>query len=272
MLTEIKLEEVIASKNPRLLRVMPSFVLKYLHRILHIDEINEVMRLYGHLEGMEFLTRGIEYLDVSCQINGLDKLSSNGRYLFVSNHPMGGLDGILLLHSIYDKLGSAKSLSNDFLLFLAPLRSFFIPVNKHGHQGATRYLEMRTAFESSVQILTFPAGMCSRELHGKVQDLPWKSSFVKSAVKSGRTIVPIYFDGKNSKFFYRLSKWRTRLGLKINIEMLYLVDEMFSKKGSRFSAYIGTPITHEELSTSSRTAAEWTRMIREKTYALKPSE
>ena len=114
--------------------------------------------------------------------------------------------------------------------------------------------------------------MCSREIKGKIQDLEWKSSFVKSAKRSGRTIVPIYFDGENSKFFYRLSKWRTRLGLKTNIEMLYLVDEMFSKKGSRYSAYVGTPITYEELNASSRNSAEWTQYIREKTYALKPSK
>lgn len=272
MVNQIKLEEVIASKNPRLLRVIPSFVLKYLHKTLHIDDINEVMRLYGHLEGIDFLEKGVEYLDVQCEIKGLERLDSSERYLFVSNHPLGGLDGILLLHSIYHKFGEVKSLSNDFLLFLEPLKRFFIPVNKHGHQGSERYLAIRSAFDSHIQILNFPAGLCSREIRGSIQDLEWKSSFVKGAKRSGRTIVPIYFDGENSRFFYRLSKWRTRLGIKLNIEMLYLVQEMFAKRGSRFIAYVGEPITYEELNASSLTAAEWTQIIREKTYALKPSK
>lgn len=272
MVQEINLEEVIASKNPRLLRMIPSFVLKYLKRILHINDLNEALRRFGHLEGYEFLDKTIEYLDVKCEVVGLEKLSPSERYLFVSNHPMGGLDGILLLHSIYGKFGEVKSLSNDFLMVLSPLRSFFVPVNKHGSQGTGRFLAIRSAFESQAQMMTFPAGLCSRMIKGQITDLEWKSSFVKSARQSGRTIVPIFFDGKNSAFFYRLSYWRKKLGIKLNIEMLYLVDEMFSKKGAKFRAYVGDPITYDELNSSPKSVAEWTRIIRKKTYELNPSK
>lgn len=272
MVYQIDLEQVIASKNPFLLRLLPAFVLNYLKKILHVDQINEVMRLYGHLEGIEFLEKGVAYLDVQCEFKGLDKLAQDERYIFVSNHPLGGLDGLLLLHAIQRKFGDVRSLSNDFLLFLDPLKRFFVPVNKHGHQGSERYIAIRNAFDSNIQILNFPAGLCSREIKGKIQDLEWKPSFVKSAKRSGRSVVPVYFDGRNSDFFYKLSKWRTRLGIRLNLEMLFLVDEMFSKKGARFTAYIGEPISYEELNASSRNAHEWTQYIREKTYSLKPSK
>lgn len=94
-----------------------------------------------------------------------------------------------------------------------------------------------------------PAGLCSRRIKGSVCDLPWKPSFVKNAIESRRDIVPVYFEGKLSNFFYNLSSIRTALGIKANIEMLYLADEMFSQRGRHFDIYFGEPVPWQRLTT-----------------------
>src|SRR5699024_10965272 len=144
----------------------------------------------------------------------------------------------------------------------------FVPVNKHGRQNGAGVEAFNGAFASDLPIVTFPAGLCSRRRRGVVRDLEWKPNFVKKAAAYDRDVVPVYFDGQLSDFFYRLANIRTSLGIGVNIEMLYLVDEMFRQAGSDFEMTIGAPIPSASL-LEGRTPRQAADYVRRAVYALK---
>lgn len=267
----IDIEAIIKSKSERLYRLTPSFVVNYLKRIVHQDEMNEAFSLYGHLQGVEFIHAVFDYLDIKYSSTGLENIPADGRYLFASNHPFGGMDGMMLVDEIASHLGSTKVVVNDLLMNVKPLHSVFIPINKHGGQSRVALKAFREAMDSDVTMATFPSGMCSRMIDGKVNDLEWKTSFVKDAIKSKRDIVPVYFEGGLSKFFYRLYKIRKACGIKFNIEMLYLVDEMFKQKGARLGIHFGAVIPYEQFAQTKdlRSTAEF---VREKVYQMRTNK
>jgi len=263
----IYLEKVIASKNPKLLKILPRFLLRYLKRIIHEDDINRALNEFGHKQNDEFIEEVLKMLGVTFTIEGLEKLDSNQRYLFVSNHPLGGLDGMILMLALNKQFHSLKVPANDLLMNIKQLESFFIPVNKHGSQLKENALMTETTYASDIQMLSFPAGLCSRKKRGVVKDLEWKKNFVKKAIQHKRLVVPIFFEGKNSNFFYNLARFRTSLGIKANIEMLYLVDEMFKQKGNNFVIRVGTPI-HYTVFDASQTNQWWANWVKTQVYAL----
>ena len=263
----IDLEKVIASKNPKLLKILPRFLLRYLKRIIHEDDINRALNEFGHKQNDEFIEEVLKMLGVTFTIEGLEKLDSNQRYLFVSNHPLGGLDGMILMLALNKQFHSLKVPANDLLMNIKQLESFFIPVNKHGSQLKENALMTETTYASDIQMLSFPAGLCSRKKRGVVKDLEWKKNFVKKAIQHKRLVVPIFFEGKNSNFFYNLARFRTSLGIKANIEMLYLVDEMFKQKGNNFVIRVGTPI-HYTAFDASQTTQWWASWVKAQVYTL----
>lgn len=264
---QVDLDKVIADKNPRLARLLPHFLKSYLKRIIHQDEINHVLRSFSHQTPVEFIRSTLSYMEISYRAVGLEQLPMQGRYLFVSNHPFGGMDGMMLCDELDKRFGSGRIIVNDILMNLKPLAPLFIPINKHGRQNSEYLRFFRDALASDDQIATFPAGLCSRRIAGKICDTKWKHSFVKNAIESQRDIVPVFFEGGLSNFFYNLSSFRKKIGIKANIEMIYLPDEMFSQKGRHFDIHFGKPIPWQELAAStsvSRTAQQ----IREMVYAL----
>ncbi len=264
---QVDLDKVIADKNPRLARLLPHFLKSYLKRIIHQDEINHVLRSFSHQTPVEFIRSTLSYMEISYRAVGLEQLPMQGRYLFVSNHPFGGMDGMMLCDELDKRFGSGRIIVNDILMNLEPLAPLFIPINKHGRQNSEYLRFFRDALASDDQIATFPAGLCSRRIEGKICDTKWKHSFVKNAIESQRDIVPVFFEGRLSNFFYNLSSFRKKIGIKANIEMIYLPDEMFSQKGRHFDIHFGKPIPWQELAAStsvSRTAQQ----IREMVYAL----
>lgn len=264
---QVDLDKVIADKNPRLARLLPHFLKSYLKRIIHQDEINHVLRSFSHQTPVEFIRSTLSYMEISYRAVGLEQLPMQGRYLFVSNHPFGGMDGMMLCDELDKRFGSGRIIVNDILMNLKPLAPLFIPINKHGRQNSEYLRFFRDALASDDQIATFPAGLCSRRIAGKICDTKWKHSFVKNAIESQRDIVPVFFEGRLSNFFYNLSSFRKKIGIKANIEMIYLPDEMFSQKGRHFDIHFGKPTPWQELAAStsvSRTAQQ----IREMVYAL----
>lgn len=264
---QVDLDKVIADKNPRLARLLPRFLKSYLKRIIHQDEINHVLRSFSHQTPVEFIRSTLSYMEISYRAVGLEQLPMQGRYLFVSNHPFGGMDGMMLCDELDKRFGSGRIIVNDILMNLKPLAPLFIPINKHGRQNSEYLRFFRDALASDDQIATFPAGLCSRRIEGKICDTKWKHSFVKNAIESQRDIVPVFFEGRLSNFFYNLSSFRKKIGIKADIEMIYLPDEMFSQKGRHFDIHFGKPIPWQELAAStsvSRTAQQ----IREMVYAL----
>jgi 1-acyl-sn-glycerol-3-phosphate acyltransferase len=263
----IDVEKVIAGKSPRLLKALPNFIIKYLKRIIHQDEMNEFLSINGHKQGVDFVDAALQMMNVSYKVEGIENIENNKRYLFASNHPLGGLDGVILIHILSKKYGDVKFPVNDLLMHLTQMQSVFIPVNKHGSQSAQNARMLDEAYSSKTQILYFPAGLCSRKQKGKIEDLEWKKNFITKAVKHQRDIVPVYFSGRNSNFFYNLAKLRAFLRIKANIEMLYLVDEMFKQKGKSITVIIGKPIPFDGFD-SSRTPSEWATWVKNKVYNL----
>lgn len=266
---EVNIAEILRSKSPKLYRWTPRFAIGYLRRIIHEDEINYCLRNFAHLPPVEFIRATLNYMGISYRAVGMENIPRNGRYIFASNHPFGGMDGMMLADEVSRHMGDVRVVVNDLLMNLAPLAPIFIPVNKHGRQN-TKHTEMyNEAFESDLPIITFPAGLCSRKIKGVVTDLPWKNSFVKKAIATGRDIIPVYCEGRLSNFFYRLYSLRKTVGIKTNIEMLYLADEMFRQKGRHFDIYIGKPISYEVLRHNGRTPSQITEEVRTKAYNLK---
>jgi len=268
---QVDLDKVIADKNPRLARLLPRFLKRYLKRIIHQDEINHVLRSFSHQTPVEFIRSTLSYMEISYRAVGLEQLSDQGRYLFVSNHPFGGMDGMMLCDELDKRFGSGRIIVNDILMNLKPLAPLFVPVNKHGRQNSDYLRFFREALASDDQIATFPAGLCSRRIDGKVCDTKWKSSFVKNAIESQRDIVPVFFEGRLSNFFYNLSSLRKRLGIKANIEMIYLPDEMFSQHGRHFDIHFGAPVPWQELAAAG-SASQNAQRIREMVYAMAPNQ
>lgn len=263
----IDLEAVIAAKNPKLAKAIPSFVINYLKRIIHQDEINEILTNYAHLRDAEFIEATLGYLRISYNVFGKENIPSSGRYIFVSNHPLGGLDGIVFINELSKYFKNVKFPVNDILTNIDNLSGIFLPVNKHGAQGREAAKILEETYASDCQILYFPAGLCSRKKRGIIMDLKWHKSFLTKAIQHKRDIVPVYFSGRNSNFFYNLANLRTSLGIKSNFEMLYLPDEMFSQKGKEISIVFGKPIPWQTFD-NSKSPVEWAGWVKSKSYEL----
>ena len=267
----IDIDEIVRGKAGAKARFVPRFVLSWLKRIIHQDEVNEFILSEGDKQGMPWLDDCMEYLGTTLNVKGLENLpdDSDGRlFTFVYNHPLGGPDGVALGHLLghrYD--GRIKYLVNDLLMNLHGLAPFFVPINKTGKQSRNFPQLVEAVFNSPNHIIMFPAGLCSRRINGQIHDLPWQKTFITKSVETRRDIVPIRFDGRNSDFFYRIANVGKRLGLKFNIAMLYLVDELYKNRGKTFNVTIGKPIPYSTFD-KSRKPQEWAAYVEDIVYKL----
>ena len=265
----IDVHELLHSKAPKTAKKIPSFVIKALSKLIHQDEINRVLKKNEGKTGVDFMNGVVDYFNFQIQITGENNLPDiNTKCIFASNHPLGGADGVCLasfLGNHYNR--HVKYLVNDILYFIKPLQPIFVPINKHGEQGRIAVKALNEAFESSDQIITFPAGLCSRKIKGEIYDLEWKKTLVVKAIEYHRNIVPIFFEAKNSNFFYTIANLRQRLSIKFNIEMLFLPHEMFKMKNARFTIHFGKPIPWQTFD-SSKTLQQWTDWAKQKVYDL----
>lgn len=246
-LLQLNLTEIIRTRAGRKGRYIPRFLLRGLERIIRQDELNEMLRIGHPSTGSEFSSKILSHLDITVDVTGLDSLVSTGEhFIFASNHPLGGLDGIALVAVLGKAYGDENIgvMVNDLLMNVTPLADVFIPVNKYGSGGARESSRrLKEALDSGRQIVMFPAGLVSR-LHpgGEIRDLPWKKSFVSKALESKRKIVPVKFEALNSKSFYRTAKWRKRLGVKVNIEQALLPGELCKSRHKNFNIKFFEPI------------------------------
>lgn len=267
-ITQIDIKQVLQQKAPSASKKIPSFLVNYLIKTIHQDELNDILHRYKDKEGVDFMQELINYFDLTLELIHPENIPNEGRYIFASNHPLGGLDGICLSAIIGEHFqGHIKYLVNDLLLYLTNLRTIFVPINKHGAQGRDNAMLIEQAYASENQIITFPAGLCSRKTGGKIQDLEWKKSFIQKAIAYQRDIVPIYFEGQNSDFFYRIANLRKRLGIRMNYEMIYLPDEMFRSKHKTFRIHFGEPIPWQTFDNRKK-ATEWAEWVKQVVYKL----
>jgi len=264
---EIDIGAVLREKAPRLARWVPRPLVGWLRRTVREAEINHILHNYWELPPQQFIRACFREWQVGYTAEGLDRLDPQGRYLFVANHPFGGMDGMMLADKLIDRFGDARVVVNDLLMHVEPLRPLWIPVNKHGAQNAAYARRMEEEFFGDRPILTFPAGLCSRRIDGRIADTEWKVSFLKKAYASQRRIVPVFVEGRLSNFFYNVDRLRKMLGIRFNIEMLWLPDEMFSQAGRHFRIVAGDPVDTAELQQYG-SLREQTEYLRRKVYSL----
>lgn len=267
----IDISDILRDKMGSKAKFVPSPLVKWLKHIVHQDEVNKYLWDSRHLTGVEWLEDCMRYLDMTLEIVGKENLpdKDDGKlYTFVSNHPLGGEDGVALGAVIgrhYD--GRFRYLVNDLLMNLPGLAPLCIPINKTGSQSRSFPAMVEAGFRSDNHMLMFPAGLCSRRINGEIRDLPWKKTFITKSVETHRDVVPIHFGGRNSDFFYTLANVCKALGIKFNIAMLFLVDEMYKNVHKSFRIAIGKPIPWQTFD-KSRTPAQWAQYVQDEVYKL----
>lgn len=267
----INIDKILHDKMGDKAKFVPRPLVSWLKRILHQDEVNRYLWESRHLTGTEWLEECVCYLDMTLEVVGSENLpdKDDGRlYTFVSNHPLGGADGVALGSIIgrhYDS--KFRYLVNDILMNLPGLAPLCIPINKTGGQARSFPAMVKAGFESDNHILMYPAGLCSRRRNGEVRDLPWSKTFIVKSVQYQRDVVPIHFGGQNSDFFYKLANFSDKYVKKVNIAMIYLVDEMYKNVHKTFTVTIGKPIPWQTFD-KSRTPAEWAQYVQDIVYQL----
>ena len=267
----LDIEEILRSKMGKKARWVPRPLVSWLKHIAHEDFLNKFIWDARDLTGTPWLVDCLKYLEVKIEVEGLENLpdKNDGRnYTFVSNHPLGGIDGVAIGSVIgqhYDD--RFRYLVNDLLMNLPGLAPLCIPINTTTKKSRSFPQIVEEGFKGDHHILMFPAGLCSRRRNGVIHDLPWKKTFITKSVETQRDVVPLYFEGRNSNFFYRLSNISDRYVKKINIALLFLVDEMYKNRGQTFRIKIGKPIPWQTFD-HTKTAAEWAQVVEDEVYKL----
>lgn len=269
-LLQIDVEGVIRAKNPKLAKRVPRFIIRYLKRIIHQNEINELLKNNRGIVGLDFVNACIDYMELKIEVKGFENVPESGKFVFAANHPLGGLESIVLMKVVSSKFSGFVFVVNDILMALKPLASLLVPVNKHGSQSRESIIKINDAYNSDKQILYFPAGLVSRKIKGKIADLSWQKSFVSKAIEFERDVIPVFIEGRNSRFFYNLARLRKFFRIKSNIEMLYLVDETVKQRGKTIKLVFGKPVSYKTFD-KTKNAAEWAAYLRGLTYSLKNS-
>jgi len=265
----IDIEKVFAEKNPRLAKRMPRFILSWIKRIIHQEEINQFLIKHQDKKGIDFAQAIIDEFKITLKVNGRENLPKDGRYIFVANHPMGGLESVGFMRLVYDVFPEKIRFPvNDVLLNLKNFNPIFVPINKYGAMGKDASKQMIDLYDSDYQILFYPSGMVSRKIKGQIVDLEWKKTFLSKAVASKRHIVPIHIDAQNTKRFYRVGVWRSFFGLKANLEMFLLPDELFRAKNKTIVYTVGKPIPYTVFD-KKYNYRQWAQKVKDHVYAIK---
>lgn len=264
----INLEQLIASKNKKLLRVLPKFVLNRFKKLVHLDEINDAVYRYRDCKGAAFTDSVIhKEFNIKLEIENPENIPYNDRALIVANHPIGSIDGMALISIMGQKRSDILFPVNDLLCALPGLKGVFVPINKYG-KNSSNHDVLNDAFKGDSIVMYFPAGTESKYIDGVLQDFPWKKTFVKKAIEFERNVTPVYIEGMNSKRFYRFSKIRRFFGIKFDLEMILLPDEMFKYRNKTIKLTFGKPVPYSVFD-KSKTHLEWAQSVRAHVYKLK---
>ncbi len=266
----INLEAVIASKAPKLRKKIPTWLIRLMERLICQKEMNDILTRLGHNKGADFARAMSQDMGVTYTVKGMERLNPIGLYKLVSNHPLGGFDCISYNAVFGDYFSQIKVIVNDILMYIEPLQSVFLPVNTMGRQKRKDMETLQQAYRSQdTQLISFPAGFCSRYINGHIQDIEWHKSVIKQSIEARRDIVPMYFDGRNSTTFYALEWIRRKLGMKFNIGLILLPRQtMKTARGKHFRILVGSPIPYQYFD-QSKSEYEWAQWLREQCYQLK---
>ncbi len=264
----INVEKAIRDKKPSLLKWMPKFILNYITRTVHEDELNSLFYRTRNDTQIGFLDIGLAEMGPIITHEGIENLPKTGGVFIVANHPLGGLDGTALLRICLDVRSDMKFFVNDLLMQVKPMDNVFIPVNKHGKNDKSYRDRFEEVYKSDNCLILFPAGMVSRRQEGKViKDLQWKKSIIQKSTQYNKPIIPVHIEASNSNKFYNLAYWRKKLGIKANIEMFFLADEMYRQNGKKIHITFGKAIPASAFDDSKK-PEEWVQELKDHVYTL----
>jgi putative hemolysin len=268
----INVEKLIASKNPRLLKFLPGFLLRYIKKTIHQDELNDAIYRYRNHHGIDLVNIAMEEFGAHTNVIGEENIPEQGGVIMAANHPLGGLDGVAFMKVVARYRKDIRFFVNDLLMTFKNFAPIFVPVNKHGRNPSEYTQKFEEVYASDACLLIFPAGLVSRRQKGNViEDLVWRKSFITKAIQYKKNVIPVYIDGHNSKFFYNLAYWRKKIGIKANLEMFYLADEMYKQKGKTITFIFGEPVSWETF-TKDHPAEYWSEKVKQHVYALKSGD
>ena len=262
-------KEVAKAINLHKYGFLGTFMGWILMKITRISGINEFYTKHRHLEGMEFLDAILKHYQIDFEVPEEDfkRLPKEGAYITISNHPLGGIDGVLLLKLLVTHRSDFKIIANFLLNRIEPLSPYILPVNPfENHKDAKSSI---SGFKSAMSHLDeghplgiFPAGEVSTYKDGRlIVDRPWEEAALKLIRRAKVPVVPIYFHARNSTFFYRLSK------ISDVFRTAKLPSEVYSQRNRPIKVRIGQPIS-VEMQNEQETLEEFTELLRKKTYIL----
>lgn len=263
----IDVKKVISDKNPQLLKWLPGFLIRYIQKTLHEKEVNEFIEENKDKDSFEFCDEVIRSFNINLTAEGIENIPTTGGCVLAINHPLGGMDAMAIVTLLKQRRKDIKFIVNDVLMNLENLKGMFIGVNKHGKNAKNSLSKVDELFATDQLICVFPAGLVSRKKNGQIRDLEWKKTFITRSRKHKKNIIPVHINGELTNFFYRLSNFRTFLGIKANIEIFYLVSELFKQKNKKMNVIFGESIDHESLDRS-KSDLEWAQIIKDKVYQL----
>jgi putative hemolysin len=263
----VNVRKIFKEKNPKLSRLIPGFVYQFIERLIHQQEVNEILDEGKNITGLPFAKFTLQKMGVTVTCVGVENIPRQGGVILASNHPLGGLDGMAFLEAVSYARTDMKCIVNDILMKLPNFGDVFVPVNKVGTTTREALQLVDDTFAQEQAVLVFPAGLCSRKIKGQIVDIEWQKSFITKAVKYKRPVVPVYISGQNSNRFYRISKWRKFFGIKANLEMMTLADEMFKQKGKTLTIYFGEPIDYTTFTKDVKDVT-WAQYVRAYVYEL----
>lgn len=266
----INVEEAVRQKAPKQYPKIPKWLFKFAAWLICQKEMNETITALKHVEGKDFAQGMCQRLNVKYVLHGMENIPDEGRFIFVSNHPLGAFDGISYINVFGNRYPKFKVIVNDLLMYIVALQPVFLPVNTLGKQKREDMEAINDAYnDPDTQIMSFPAGFCSRYIDGRIQDVEWKKSVITQAIESQRDIIPMHFEGRNSVTFYALEWIRRKLGMKFNIGLILLPWQMMkTARNKTFTITVGQPIPWQTFTDKSRTPAQWAQWLREQSYAL----
>lgn len=266
--TFINLKAQIGRSNSALLKKLPRFVVRGLEILIKQDEINRILNKYSDIEGVEFLQKVVEELNVRIEYEGLENLPESGKCFFVANHPFGFVDGLILTYTVGTKYRTLKAIGNELFMLIPQLRPLIAAVNVFGANPKEYLRGLDIVYHSDSPITHFPAGLVSRLQKGKIVDIDWQKSFISKSVSCQRDIVPFHFIGRNSTLFYLVYVIRKTLRIKANIELTLFPHEIFNKRNKTIKVIIGKPIPYSTFD-KSKSPNEWAQVVKNMVYALK---
>jgi putative hemolysin len=262
-------KEVAKAINADKYGVFGTFSGWLLMKVLKISTLNKIYDRNKHLTELEFLNAILDEFQIKFEIpeEDLKRLPKDGAYITVSNHPLGGIDGILLLKLMLEREPNFKIIANFLLHRIEPMKPYIMPVNPfENHKDAKSSVigikETLRHLSDGKPLGMFPAGEVSTYKDGKLMvDKPWEEGAIKVIRKAQVPVVPIYFHAKNSRLFYRLSK------ISDTLRTAKLPSELLTQKDRVIKVRIGKPISVAEQN-EHKSIEEYSEFLRKKTYML----